>query len=1237
VSAALKSILAVLLAGAAVAQRLDAELLVAHPAHLSGDSAAYRAALYTALAAEPDHPLVPLAVHQLSGSLDGFSAAAELPRLTALAAELVDAEARFVLATVIEREVARRLFADERPALPAGHAVLGQAAHGFFGGWYAVGPFGALDHPAPAAQPAPADSPEVHRGPDREDYGALGASPRVWRRCPSAGPLGAFVWPSAAVHPSGGVTYAAAVVAPQAPVAGGRAVLELRTSGAVRAWWNGQLCVSEVGATLAERATERFRCDVPVRPGPNVLLVRVVTEEGPALAARLLAPGGSRVIPVKDLPGAPWEHRTALDSADTVRPMPLLDLTAVGGALQPALAQLQALVQRRPDEALAVPPPPEEHALARVAWAHGRLVALDLSTHLPEEVERRQTLELLDQLERDAARAGVPVPALARRTRASRLLAEDRPREALAQVEAWLADSPRSFGAAANRVGVLQRLDREGVLAREALEALVRTHPERAAAHSALAGARRRVGDEVGALDAAWAALQRDADAEGAFDLVAAFAARSGDFERLEWLLARIEHAVAQRPESTERDSARLDLLEYLGREGERLRILEQRAAAAPHQPDLHWRVGNARLALGDVDGARAAFARELELDPADPTTRETLRLLGEPDAAARFFAQFAPDVADALARAEEVRDTSVVEALDSGLVYYFPDGSSQARFQTLSIPRDRSGTEALHVHEVEEGARVARVLTRAGRELEPVEVDGEWTLPALEPGDVVEFVWERFAAGRYGALPEESGWRFSSFEKAFPTSRWVVYVPNDLPGRLALVNFEGERREVPYEGGTVHILTASYPRFSDEPMRPSDVEVLPMAGYSGDRALDGTLLSWEVLMSGLADIPRDLEPELAQELAQELTQELTQWSGEQRKDSLRGTAEALYNALDRRIGEHRGDARAAFVWASRRGWPLFLLGALYTRAGVPFEWAVLARPFGPELDPVPVELFVNGRPLDRAALRLGIVDEAGEPIWIVPTGAPGFRFGAIPEAMAGAPVFVRGADGWRTEALPRHQLASAWDADVDVEYTLAEDGGARVQGTFSVTTAQGDTLRRQLREAPAERREAFARQRVGAVVRGLDVATAEFLLDDPAPGLKLAFTGALPRCAVPRGAEWQADPPYLPLGLDTGFGAAERRWPLAVRAPLRVRVRATVVYDPQWAFLGGPLPVDEGRPGQRFRLALDSSTEGRLVLEQEYTQRGMWVPPGEMGAFSTRMGELEAELRRPLRWRRGP
>lgn len=1205
------------------APRLDAELLFAHPGLVPGDDARVRADLLAALEAHPDAPLAVEAVHVLDWHAEGMSRG-EVLRLAALAARLRDAEACFQARRIVRRERQRFRFSAE----PLGPEVVSDG-EGAVGGFEVLGPFGPLDHRAPAAMPAPEGAPEPTAETAElalsERYAASAGLTREWRDTRDADHEGPETWPTRFVYPQGGVSYVRAFVRGVPGVE--RAVLELRTRGAFRAYWNLELVHDERRLTPSAVA-ERFLAEVELREGWNLLLVRLVTAEDQALSARLIGADGRELATPRAAEGErpPLTGWTRTDSLPVVLPSSRLGADESDGPFRAALEAARALIARRPDLALAVPEPVDDPRAA-AAWRLVRLRALNAARHIPDEVARRLLLEQLDAIEADGPRYG-----LARSFRVRQLQREDRPLDAMAEAEAWIAAAPDLVAPRLARIGCLGQLDRDGVLRRVALEELALAHPGRADVQLALAEARRGAGDEVGAHLAATRALTLDATSDQAFDLVLEYARRAGRVDELRALLARLE--ADSRADASEglvpaQLGALLDeLVTAAPEEGWRA----QERAWNPADPDLAWAAGDAALRAGALEAAREAFAAELALDPSDPTTRDTLRLLGDPDPAEAFFAAFAPDLAAAAERAKGVTDASVVEVLDSGLVYFFPDGASHGRFHTVSLARDRKGTEELHQHAVQDGTRVARVRTRDGRYLEPLEVDGQWTMPSLEPGDAVEFVWDIQAAGTPGAAPDERGWRFSSFEKAFPTSRWVLFVPDGLPGRLDVRNFEGSHETLPAAGGTVHVLTASSPRLAPEPLRPSDLEVLPLAAYSGDRTRDDELLAWDATLGSLVELPADLEREVAPFVA------------EHTRGDARATAEALYRALDERIREQRGGFRAAEVWWQRRGLPLFLLAALYDRAGVPYELAVMERSVSPELDPEPLTAFANQRPLERVALRLGATDALGDPVWIVATGQPGFPFGAIPADMAGAATFVRGADGWRAEELPRSQLDATWDADVALRYVLGPDGSAAVEGTFVVSTAQGDVLRRQLREATAQQRDAFARRQVNGVVRGLDLERATFELDSPEPGARLVFAGKLPRYVVERpgdgGApsEYLADPPFLPLGLDQGLGPAERKWPLVFRSSLRVRVRATLELGEAWTFLQGPNATHEAREGFTIDLSLDpTATPGSCVCEQRVVRRGAVIAPDEMPAFLARMGQLEAEFRRPLRLARRP
>ena len=447
------------------------------------------------------------------------------------------------------------------------------------------------------------------------------------------------------------------------------------------------------------------------------------------------------------------------------------------------------------------------------------------------------------------------------------------------------------------------------------------------------------------------------------------------------------------------------------------------------------------------------------------------------------------------------------------------------------------------------------------------------------------------------------------------------MFVPSGLPGRLDVRNFDGTHEELAREGGTVHVLTASYPRFIDEPLRPSDIEVLPVAAYGGDRARDDELLQWESRLASLSELPADLEREVAAFVAEHT-----------RPEPL-AMAEALYRALDQRVREQGGEARAAQVWWLQRGLPLFLLAALYERAGVPFEWALMERGVAPELDPEPVAAFAGQRPIQRFALRLGVVDASGDNVWIVPSGQTGFAFGALPAQMVGAAEWFSGSTGWRPEELPRTQLEATWDADIDLVYRLDAQGDALVRGSFVVSTAQGDVQRRQLREATAQRRDSFARQRVNAVVRGLDIVSASFELDSEKPGTTLVFEGRLPGFVAARGEEFTraTAAPAAGAGRGPRAGGAE----VAARVPgFDAReVRATLELGDAWRFVGGPNPTTEVREGLAVEVKVDATDEARCLLEQRAVRRGFVVASEEMPGFLARMGELEAEFRRPLRF----
>ena len=463
-------------------------------------------------------------------------------------------------------------------------------------------------------------------------------------------------------------------------------------------------------------------------------------------------------------------------------------------------------------------------------------------------------------------------------------------------------------------VACLRQVDRTWALAQPALEALD-DHPTRGGPRllmEHLAGQ----GDDAGAVAQAEAILRCD-DARGRVR-TAARVLEGSDSPLLEELAAAVEARRRAMPGSgfcadgcgACRTTRRPRRTPRAGGGG----VAEARTVRVVVE------LAGARYRLGDRDGALEALEAKLLLEPGDPVTTEPSRTSVFSLRSASSRPSGPTWTRPSFARS--VTDASVVEALDDGLVYYYPSGASLTRSHTLSIARDRAGTEALSRTAAAGRTREKRVLTLDGRELEPVLTEGEWVLPSLEPGDVVESVWENHAAANRGGPPASAGWRFASFEKAFPTSRWAVFVPEGLTrGRIELGAFDGRVETIPWEGGTVHVYEASSPRQQQEPWQPSYREVLPCARrrFRGPGAARLARRTAGPRPAGRSDRRGEgVRP-----------------GGRRRRRGI-ARARAIHDALEERLQDHQGLPDAARMWLTRSGDPLCLLAAMYARRRSP-------------------------------------------------------------------------------------------------------------------------------------------------------------------------------------------------------------------------------------------------------------------------------------------------------------
>ena len=1192
---------------------LTAELLVAHPGLAAGEFDAVREDWLVALEAEPDSPLA-LAAARLLGHQEGLAVRGLDPaRLEALLPRVPDGRASLELRGLLHTEVRRRRFSEEPHPLP------GDLYSEFVRGWRVLGPVGPLDDPAPLYADPPPPGPEREL---RASYPAPAGGTLRWR--PLERPRNqSWVRPDNEIYPDdGGLGYLLAFVRPAGLAAGTAVRLEVLTPGGeFRASWNG-VTVMDRPAEGPHRREERFEAPVVLGPGWNALLISFANGRGGPIGARLLDAGGA----VLALEEAPWDGGEPPAFAASGAPAPgLPERPAAGGPFAPHLETLLEALAGRADRALAAEPPSSDPA-SLGPWLRVRHLALVEARHLPAEVLRRLKLEVETRL----GELDLFYPEVQAR-RLLRLLDEDQPLEALATAEALVAHAPENALLQHLRNLALMELDLRGSLARPEMLALVEREPELAPALLTLADLSERRGDPAGALELGLRALAADGNQEDARRLVFQLLERgtAADGERLErWLAAwRAEQPGDSEPERwlarlwrRRGDPASLEALEELLREETHRR---------PHHPGA-WS-SLASYLTGLTEPARdaealEAWTRVLALDPGWPRARRTAAHLGGPDEVRRFFETFAPDVEEAVraAAAEGIAGTaSVIEALDAALIYYFPDGSSHRRTHTYSIATTRGGTETLHESPAFANTRVARVIDAGGEIFEPILVDDAWVWPSLDPGDAVEMVHDSYRRGIPGRAPDPGGWRFTSFEKPFVRSRYVVFLPDGMAGEWRAFHYDGLHEEIPFAGGTVHVwLTEDRPRQPEEPARPSYEEILPWLQYGEDRPLDPRIHAWRASLGHRGALPADvraqLESVLTQRFAAMPASELPA---------------ALYDFATAHVLEFESEGDVTDVWTLRRGDPLLLLAALWEVAGIEHEWALLEDVVAPELHPEPVVAFEGQRGFSVPCLRLPGRD-GGAPTWVIlPPGARGLRFGRVPDELAGVRVLVLGAGGERFEEIPRALVEDSWALDLEVTYALQEDGSARVSGRFRVSTAEGAVLREQIAQLEPQQRAQAARSLVGGNVPGLDLERWDFPgLSDRGGDFVLTFEGRAPRFLRGRGAEREAALGLPSPGLSTGLGAAERTWPLALRIASRTRARIRLEPGPSWQLGTGPAPFAEERRG--FRYALDVTEDagsGARTYERVLEFRGLWLEPEEMPGFLERVGNLEREERRPV------
>jgi hypothetical protein len=1184
---------------------LQAQDLLNHPAFENGNFDQLRDDWLKALEGQPSSEWAEEACSLLAQFDRHCTTELSPPRLQNLIGLVTDPIANFELRLLLARENSRRMF---RPLVSPKAEDLYRE---FVSEWSTLGPIGPLDSSAVLDLPVRLGGPVFDLRPE---YSSFSGRPLHWLSIQRK-PQSESVDPGQLLYPDAGVGYLLTFLKASAT----EAALEIRHSGDFDLYWNGHLLDRH---RQLQPADNSFRSTYPVQIQKeqwNALLIRYSIEEIPRFGARLLQT--NRILPFEQQAWVPqWAPTADSPSAASLADLSPFDPTK--DRWQSLLRARMQIANGRCDLALAalpMPAPtsgPRDHEL-EVTQLRLRHMALRKSQHLPSEVARRELLKVearLEQLEQSYLRISL--------NKIDRLIFEDRPEDALLLAQKLELDMPENPVVALATIEAWQQLDDTAIFGNLALSAAHQRFPNNLNLLLLLQDHAAEEGDIQGFLELLKQALELDGSSGYSLSrLLPLLLGGSAEMVgQVEYYLARIG---AHSPENTGLRRWRKRHAQSRGDNSKLEAILQKAVQERGQLPTPHAQLADFYLRTGQPRDALAAIQGYLAVDPGVSSYRQALGLMGQSTEAEQFFTEFAPDREAAMIAGQNATDASTALVLDSGMIYFYPDGSSQTRTHSITKALDRKGTEALHEQEVRRGTRLAQVIDAEGGTFEPVMVDQNWVMPSLDPGDLVELIYDSRRGGAPGSAPDPGYWRFASFSQPFALSRYVVFIPHGLKGEWREFQFSGEREQFRWQDGTVYVYTThDQPRYQEEPLRPTDQELLPWVQYGADIGLPEVDAVHRSYAAGLQAVPADIEAELKLALA-----------ALPASPDPRVRAASIYQMVTEHVLDFADQGDVTDVWTMKRGYPLGLLAALYQLDGIPFEWAALHPPIAPELDPRPEHIFKSLDDYGSMVLRLEPTDSDPNPAWVyLPYDGRGYPFLSIPDQLAGASVAVFGSDQTRHENFPRATLDASWTLDLTVTYSLQGDGSATTTGSMAMTNADGPLLREKIRQIQPSQRSQAARQIVSQTVPGIDLDHWEFVdLDVSGAPFVFNFVGKIPGFVLGDGAKRGCRLRFPPMQLSTSLGAAERDWPLAFRTIMGVRMRVRLELNGLYDFEYGPVDTLEERDGFRYDFKVKRETD---VLEVQRVLRisGMWLEPEEVPGFLDTARKNEQDEKRAVR-----
>lgn len=726
----------------------------------------------------------------------------------------------------------------------------------------------------------------------------------------------------------------------------------------------------------------------------------------------------------------------------------------------------------------------------------------NLASHLPTKYSRQRAREAYQH-----ALAGDSGLIMATLRLADLDRADEQTREAVQKIQSVLASHENCLPALYDLWGIYdaEKWEKEAV---STAHRIVEVAPESPRPYRFLAEKAEGRWNITKALRLYQESLERDYSQYKLFETIARLENDQGHFDKAVELL---EHARQLRPGAR---TPILDLAElHEGREQwqEALELLRPLAESSFDNLGTLQKIAKLEEAAGQIDAARQTYRKLVTRFPDQLELARYLEKLegNAPVTLDRFWLDFdetlTPEKIDALPDAEDYPKSDSLAVIDVAVLKIHADGTtSEYIHQAFKLLSEASKENLAKVRTAGEVVEL-RTVGADGTEFEPASAlgQGNFVMPGLEPGAIVEFAYRRDSQRFENWIFRAGPFYFQdfNFKQPFLLTRYVVLVPPELDVDMVERGFAPEENssfaqvkrsevELPDGGKAVIYEARNAPRMRPEINMPHRDDYIPNVHVIGKR-------SWTDVANRLTDIARN---------GSETTPRLQDFAHECLKDVEHDPilrARALYDKVNELIKTDNGPADANGILLERAGDRNVLYKALLDVSDIVASWAFVR----PREEVIPAA-DTDHPNTDGFNSRVVAIEVPGrDPIWVTLSSRK-TPFGKLPFYLHGGTALVLREGGATLVAMPEQDTMDAAESlDANLKLGQVADDPLAVEVSLDLKSRDYSSCagKTNVDGLDAHRRKLYLRRLAGFLFPGARVQKSSFVdLDKTESPLRL-------------------------------------------------------------------------------------------------------------------------------------